>query len=572
MQPLDHQPSNLPPGRLTRSSRRTGALSDQILTFQDNPESILRKSRKTTRSKANERNRDSPKQKSPNLADLVSKKLEAQRGAGNRRLQISLSDDSSDNQLSEASTAEDPEQKFNYEWGYLPPFDEEIATLIEDIIANPDMAERYFRIGAENDEFELGLMYRNVSVTESSESDPCLNEVKECELNASGESEYERQSHGQLWTDDWAACKRGSSEAFFQRTLMMSLVGRHYLIYKSDDARKRCLDFSVEEPWTCPPMPTRAFILGKSFLTAPKPDLAVCFRRDAVISDKLWVRMPKSMQSLACYEKESRRLGKIFHFFTIEAKKGLSTDIVAQRQSLNNASQSLHNMFEFFREADQENTFYEKVRFFSVVATSDGLLIRIHRAEKESDPDLWIMSQKDPSITPRDYYPLRFRYKIFAEIDKREFERRKVLDIFERILIGYGVKQLLPLLKNAADSIHSKFPVGSSAMALRANDDYYRYNQAPLKTNSRRQTPKTAYAQSVRSDLSLATQPRTDMPPPSRQTSIPRSVEMEDISGQGASFMSVRSSSATTTTGKKRAGQPLEATKGTKHRRSGTTA
>ena len=85
--------------------------------------------------------------------------------------------------------------------------------------------------------------------------------------------------------------------------------------------------------------------------------------------------MPLTTKRLVCYESADE-IGdaRVFHFFTIEAKKTKTStgDTVGMHQSLNNASQALHNMFEFFREAgpQHENTFFDKVRFFSVVAAS----------------------------------------------------------------------------------------------------------------------------------------------------------------------------------------------------------
>jgi hypothetical protein len=161
----------------------------------------------------------------------------------------------------------------------------------------------------------------------------------------------------------------------------MFLIARHCLIYrpyKIDGKGKRCLDFSVEEPWTCWPMPTRAYEKKINFLTQPKPDLAVGVVRDAIISDYLWNNMPESTQQLACYEKSER----IFHFCTIKAKKSFLSpdDIVARNQSLNNASQALYNMFEFFQDTGEDHTkkFFDHVRFFSVVVSTEGLTIRIH--------------------------------------------------------------------------------------------------------------------------------------------------------------------------------------------------
>lgn len=77
-------------------------------------------------------------------------------------------------------------------------------------------------------------------------------------------------------TMDRAKCDKGSTnEALFQRTIMMSLIARHRWIYNGNATKPSVLDFSVQELWSCPPMPTRAYRMGEIFLTQPKPDLAV---------------------------------------------------------------------------------------------------------------------------------------------------------------------------------------------------------------------------------------------------------------------------------------------------------
>src|SRR6266536_6501709 len=71
----------------------------------------------------------------------------------------------------------------------------------------------------------------------------------------------EEQVYGSDWASDQAKCNRGpgSSEALFQRTLMMSLISRHLLFYSTDPRYRGVLDFWVEGMWTCPPMPTKAY-------------------------------------------------------------------------------------------------------------------------------------------------------------------------------------------------------------------------------------------------------------------------------------------------------------------------
>jgi hypothetical protein len=410
----------------------------------------------------------------------------------------------------------DPEQTFNRKWGYLPPLDEEAVAVIEAIIADPDMAKGYTRISPDHANFPDGLQNRNVLLEESQTIDPqvdCINLLAPGEFI---ETDGERESHGQLWALDQAKCNKGSNEALFQRTLMMSLIARHRLIYARDTTTQCLLDFSVEESWGCPPMPTRAYWKGESFLTQPKPDLAVCFRRKTLIPDYLWNDMPRATKRLACFENADEIGGaRVFHFFTIEAKKAKTStgDTVGMRQSLNNASQALHNMFEFFREAgpQHEDKFFAKVRFFSVVASTEGLAIRIHRPTREP-----ANGSDQGFIIPE--YPLRFEYREFCNMTRDKFDRKTVLETFEKILLGYGANELHLLLHNAAKAIVEKLKKDSKGMYLRGNENFYRYGQT-IVPPSKRTTPAASQAPSVQSNMSfgsLQSGPRMGAPSPAQ--------------------------------------------------------
>ena len=91
--------------------------------------------------------------------------------------------------------------------------------------------------------------------------------------------------------------------------------------------------------------------------------------------------------------------------------------------------------------------------FFSVVASTEGIAIRIHRAEREST------NESNQGFIIQEY-PLRFEYKEFCNIPRNRFERTTVLETFEKILLGYGVKVLHPLLQTAAKDVvnHLSFP------------------------------------------------------------------------------------------------------------------
>ena len=501
--------------RVTRSSLRPGPAAKSVQAVVDDPEQILRKPRNSKKP------RDTTRRPDPLIASNLIKLAEsiepivaeARRGIDGPLGQLSSEGTPSSQEI-------DSEQRFYRTCGYLPPLDEEAAAIIDAIIADPDMAKDQKRINPENPLFSLGLRSRNVFLHETASPDPYAEHIAHLVVgNPIQESEEEMELHGRLWDFDQAKCNNGSNEALFQRTLMMSLIARHSIIYEVSTMIQPCLDFSVEEPWSCPPMPTKAYESNERYLTQPKPDLALCFRREAVMSDAVWNSMPTSTKRLACFENvDETRGSRVFHFFTIEAKKALvaTDDIVAKRQSLNNASQALHNMYEFFHDAgpQHEDGFFDKVRFFSVVASTEGLTIRIHRATKEP------ADHPDQGSIISDY-PLRFEYREYCKILKdSNFDRSTVLKTFERILIAYGADELRFQLKDAAESIIKKLKNDPEGRIKRANADFYRHGQTKITPDSRNPTPSGTRRPSKTSASSAMVMSGTVTPTQARPTQV----------------------------------------------------
>ena len=482
---------------------------------------MFRRRRKSQKAEENEQVSDRPETQSESRSWGVIPSVEATLLEVNRRLQYETAYEHSDKIPSPLRSETDPEQLSYSKWGYLPPFDEEALAVIEAIMADPDTAKTFERINPQHDNFPQGLQQRNVSLEASTIPDPYEAHVHQLESKELvSETIEERTSNGQLWRLDRAKCINGSNEALFQRTVMMNLIARHRLMHNYDrdaDIRNR-LDYSVEEPWTCPPMPTRAYWMGTSLLTQPKPDLAVFFRRKELIPDEIWSWMPSATRRLACVEKEGI-IGesRVFHFFTIEAKASTSTgSFTGQLQSLNNASQALHNMFEFFRDAGKshQKAFFDKVRFFSVVASSEGLTIRIHRATQVPSND----SGKGLIMEDRPEYTLRFEYREFATISKEQFDRITVLELLGKILLRYGAEELHPLLKGAAEALMERLGKHHEEIALRADVNFYRHGQI-LSSKTRRQTPAGCTTPSVQDMVLNGSQSRASMGPPSLPTS-----------------------------------------------------
>lgn len=236
-------------------------------------------------------------------------------------------------------------------------------------------------------------------------------------------------------------------------------------------------------------MPTRA-VAGittpitpeQRFLCQPKPDLALCFNRRALISEKIWRGLPPATQALACAENQDASPNLVFPFLSIEAKSAVHglDDPKALRQSLNNASQALFNMYEFFRDAEgeKEKIFYEKVRFFSIVAVRGGMLVRVHRAIK-IPPDEFSTHLVIPE---EDSYRLYYEYREYARIMVIDhFDREKVLNILKPIM-QYAMTELGKELKSAAESLAKKLSEKPERFRVRQNLNFYRYGQPSPET------------------------------------------------------------------------------------------
>lgn len=438
----------------------------------EDPESILRKRRKIGTNRGGE-------QQQLQATPLTRSNLEKL----NRTTQphpVSASS-SGDKETFSRIQGLDPEVAFGLKWGYLPPLDEYTLAILGAIYTHQPAMSEALQILLPK--FETGLGDRNVQLRESRMLDPLQDQIlNTLPQDQVWETDEERKTYETLWASDEANCMGFSNEAIFQRTVMMNLIARHFLIYRRDSSRPRLLEISVEEFWTCPPAPSRAFVQGAgSLLTKPKPDLAVSFSRDMLLPDLSWIGLPHETQCLASYEGlRHAAQDKVFHFLTIEAKKGLTStaNSPALLQNLNNASQSLYNMYEFFREAgpDHEQKFFEEVRFFSVVATTEGLTFRIHRAIRSTE--------KADMVTTG--YPLQFVYRVFKRLQSGvNYNRGAVLEILKPILLAYAEETLFKLLKAAAQAIREKFMNVAGAKLQRQLEGYDFYGVCKPYMNSK---------------------------------------------------------------------------------------
>lgn len=394
-----------------------------------------------------------------------------------------------------AETYTDPREEFNFKYGYLPPLDEIASQILAALfMENPALAKEWVRIGPDSPtQFKEGLTQRNVGTQPCESTDPRNEEIKSFRLGGFlRETAGQKQVYDDLWLQDKAGLSPTSNEAIFQRTLMISLIARHFLIYEKEVNGKQLLDFSAEVFWTCLPMPSGALWHAgpglnpdAKLLTPPKPDLAVCFRRGAVIKDSLWEKLPEATKELACFENQNLGESRVFHFLAVEAKNAVTPleDSKALYQSLNNASQALNNFYEFFQDAGptHKQIFFDKIRFFSVVANTQGVLIRIHRAielPQDAGPRALVMPN-------RPEYRLKFVYREWAKLTgENGFTREKVVEVFSKMLM-YAVDELSVWIGAAADDLSKKLDEDLVAYEERKTFGFYRHGQ-PWPT-----TPKT---------------------------------------------------------------------------------
>lgn len=419
--------------------------------------------------------------------------LESIEEARHRNGRVDPPDGSFEEPDSEQGSAEaglDPWTAFTHKWGYLPPLDDEASKILTAIIENPNLAKSMARISASDSSgFRLGLEMRNVPLSSAEGIDAYAEEIRSLKGDDWHEPTSEKECFDLLWKLDKEKCHVTSSEALFQRTLMISLIARHVFIYPRNGEDKQIFDFSVDEAWSCLPMPTRT-VAGittptmpeQRFLCQPKPDLALCFNRRAIISEKIWRGLPPATQALACAENKDASPNLVFPFLSIEAKSAVHglDDRKALKQSLNNASQALFNMYEFFRDAerDKEKIFYEKVRFFSIVAVRGGMLVRVHRAIK-IPPDEFSTHLVIPE---EDSYRLYFEYREYARImGINHFDREMVLNILKPIM-QYAMTELGKELKSAAEILAKKLSEKPERFRVRQNLNFYRYGQPSPET------------------------------------------------------------------------------------------
>lgn len=261
------------------------------------------------------------------------------------------------------------------------------------------------------------------------------------------------------------------------------------ILNQRESQERQTFEFSIEKPWTCFPMPSKALIDTQRtlprdddyvfpqnrLLTQPRPDVAVAFHRRAIMSDHTWTRLTWPMRKLAGFENPTQNNFNVFPFLAIEAEISARSvdDIRALHRCLNCASQALFNFYEFFNDADLKKEFLDDVRFFTIVTNETGVLIRIHRAIEFPEDDI------AGRVIPDDGgYRLEFEFEELARLEETDqFSRSRALDVIKRLL-KYAEETLRLLLQKAIFAFYTKLNSRDTSFLLsRTCNNAYRHGQ-----------------------------------------------------------------------------------------------
>ena len=345
--------------------------------------------------------------------------------------------------------------------GYVAPSPEEMGSTADDRTITASQAGQNgdrqkkpkYKFKSDDPEFEAALAEHNVNYwpTPDSKIDAWKRLVQSNpRSDTENESDTCDDETGALdevrWQIDMETCI-GSNEAMFQRTIMMTILNRQEL----DDK----LTYVCEAPWTSERFPCKDCKPKLCKVSQPLPDLVVAFKPTRLMPEGK--RAPdfsrlRSQTSHIFPEGEGVRKSKrAFPFFAMEVKgrRGTLDNAVAEAQNLNTASQALYNIYRCMQDTDnRDNTekFFEDVRFFSAVATTEGFWLRAHR------PVLLAEDQCN-----KEGYPIGFDFDEVITI-RGKYTRSQANRVMYNVLFKYGVKKLFPILKRTVQDLFQQNP------------------------------------------------------------------------------------------------------------------
>lgn len=222
-----------------------------------------------------------------------------------------------------------------------------------------------------------------------------------------------------------------SNEHILQRTLMMSVIDHRQL--------KNMFVVNCEGQWRLP-KEAMLYSIQEDEVTLPRPDLAIFFRYESFFSEGDDISIPSELNRSLCPDGAAHRC---FPFFFMEVKRAKAELEAAFIANLHSASQALFNIYSWMARAGQEETFFQKVRVFTMVLNAQDLGVRIHRATPRPDGHLDYEFQEFFPTKPaeNEIYP------------SARYSRDEACHLVKNILVGYGAEQLHAILREAIEAV-----------------------------------------------------------------------------------------------------------------------
>ena len=296
-----------------------------------------------------------------------------------------------------------------------------------------------YKFSSTDREFEAVLAQHNVNLLPTPDikidawkklvpSDLCSNTESESETSGPETSALDEAR----WQMDMKVCL-GSNEAMFQRTIMMTILNR----YELDDK----LTYVCEAPWVSKRFPCGDCKPGLCRVSQPQPDLVVAFKPTSILPEGKraadFAKLRSHTGHIFPEGEDARKIRRAFPFFAVEVKgrRGALDNAGAEAQNLNTASQALFNIYRCMQDTKDTERFFEDVRFFSAIATTQGFWLRVHR------PVLL-----DEDQCNNEDYPIGFDFEEVIAINNT-YTRSQANRIVYNVLFKYGVKKLFPILR-----------------------------------------------------------------------------------------------------------------------------
>ncbi|KAL9113987.1 MAG: hypothetical protein Q9187_007543 [Circinaria calcarea] len=342
--------------------------------------------------------------------------------------------------------------------GYVAPSPEEMGSTADDRTITASQAgqngdrqkKQKYRFKSGDPEFEAVLAEHNVNYWPTADS-KIVAWKRLVESNprsgTENDSDTSNDETGALdevrWQIDIETCI-GSNEAMFQRTTMMTILNRHEL----DDK----LTYVCEAPWKSDRFPCKDCKPGLCKVSQPQPDLVVAFKPTRLMPEGKrapdFSRLRSQTNHIFPEGEGVQKSKRAFPFFAMEVKgrRGTLDNAVAEAQNLNTASQGLYNIYRCMQDTDNTEEFFEDVRIFSAVATTEGFWLRAHRP---------VLLAKDQCN--KEDYPIGFDFDEVVTI-RGKYTRAEANRIVYNVLFHYGVKKLFPILKRTVQDLFQQNP------------------------------------------------------------------------------------------------------------------